>query len=128
MKAFLTKHNSQLSVNDSSRNDFLHTELAPSYGKLTSESIQAMDDELKIMIAGTMKTIANIQPENRSWDNIKSALLQNPVIEADGDPIFKADSLNKEGTNVFKTDGSPDDGIVQEVSSSIEELLVTALC
>ena len=128
MKAFLTKHNSQLSVNDSSRNDFLHTELAPSYGKLTGESIQAMDDELKIMIAGTMKTIANIQPENRSWDNIKSALLQNPVIEADGDPVFKADSLNKEGTNVFKTDGSPDDGIVQEVSSSIEELLVTALC
>lgn len=78
--------------------------------------MKELDDELQIMIAGTMKTLAKIPDQDRSWDKLMSALLQNPLMEPDGPPIFKADSLSKGDTNVFKVDGSPDSAIVREVS------------
>lgn len=120
--------NTQIRVNESSRDDFLHTDLAPSLGNLTSEAMKQMDAELKIMIAGTMKTIANIPPKDRNWDRIKSALLQNPLMEQDGPPVWRPGSLTKGGTNVFKVDGSPDSGIVREVGASNTPTCLESIC
>ncbi len=36
---------------DNTRDDFLHTGLAPSFGKLTKDSIKGMDDQLKVKIS-----------------------------------------------------------------------------
>lgn len=74
-----------------------------------------MDDNLKIMIAGTVKTIANIPPANRTWDAIMSAMLQCPLIEPSKDAVARADKLIKSGVNVFRFNGSPDAAIVKEV-------------
>lgn len=74
-----------------------------------------MDDNLKVMIAGTVKTLAEILPENRSWDAIMSAMLQCPFIEPSEDAVARADELIKSATNVFKFDAGPHASIVEEV-------------
>ncbi|KDR77776.1 hypothetical protein GALMADRAFT_210023 [Galerina marginata CBS 339.88] len=111
---------SKMDVKDDTRNDHLHLDLAPSYGpegKLTSAAIKCMDDNLKIMIAGTMKSLSALKPEDRSWANIMSTLMQNPLLEPETDAISRSDKLIKSGTNVFKFDGSPDATIVNEVQA-----------
>lgn len=107
-----------MNVKDSSRDDYLHTSLAPSYGTLTKESVKQMDDALKVMMIGTMKALAKIPPTERSWDKILSTMMQNSLIEpipGDANQISRTDRVIKSGVNVFKFDGSPDQAIVKEV-------------
>lgn len=115
-----------MDVKDSTRDDYLHTGLAPSYGTLTKESVKQMDEALKIMMIGTMKTLAKIPPTERSWDKILSSMMQNSLIEpipGDSNQVSRTDRVIKSGVNVFKVDGSPDQAIVKEVS-----YLPTLLC
>lgn len=109
----------QMDVRDASKDDFLHIGLAPSYGKLNSEAIKEMDEQLKVAIAATMKTLQKLPPAERSWDNVKAAMMNNPCLEPDGkDEIHRSDRLIKASSADFKFDGSPDASIVKEVSPS----------
>ena len=107
---------SKIKVNDKKRTDYLKFDLAPSYGNLTSESIKMMDDKLKIIISGTTRTIEKLPFEDRSWENVISALQQNTLLEPMDDGVEKSDTLVKNyGTSAFKFDGSADSSIVREV-------------
>lgn len=108
----------QMNVKDDTCNDYLHADLAPSYGTLTKDSIKQMDDELKIMITATMKELAKIPVEKRSWEEVLGAMMQNSLIEpipGDNNQVSRVDRVIKSGINVFKFDGSPNQAIVKEV-------------
>ena len=119
--------------------------LAPCFGKLTSESMKAMDDQLKVMIAGTTNSLQEntknkmkLADDNKkaaddpsrflSWEEIVSILSQNVMIETQSSPntdnppkqvdeIFKSDHYSYGGTSFFKVDGSPDQQIINEILS-----------
>ena len=105
----------QIDVSDNTRQDYLTGGLAPDYNNLDRESIKMLDDNLKVMIAGTVKAIAMIPPSKRSWDRIVSAMMQCSLLEPAGVAVQRTDSLVKSGTDVVKFDGSPDSVIVREV-------------
>ncbi|KAJ7083763.1 hypothetical protein C8R44DRAFT_991939 [Mycena epipterygia] len=108
---------SKIDVKDASRDDYLHLSLAPSFGELTSYSIKELDDQLKIMIAATMRALAKVSVQQRSWEKVLEIMMQNPLLEPEASGISRADKLVKEETNVFKVDGSPDHNIVREVET-----------
>jgi hypothetical protein len=97
----------QIDVSDNTRQDYLTVGLAPDYNNLGRKSIKMLDDNLKVMIAGTVKAIAMIPLSKRSWDRIVSAMMQCPLIEPAGVAVQRTDSLVKSGTDVVKFDGSP---------------------
>jgi hypothetical protein len=96
--------------------------LAPSFGKLSRNTLQEMDTNLKVMIAGTIK---DIQKESEKlsgnavleWDTILRIFSNNPLIELDdaSTPVFIDQLYSKKSTDYFKTDGSPDMDVVDEV-------------
>jgi hypothetical protein len=92
--------------------------LAPSYGNLTSEAIKKMDVNTKVMIGTTISMLKDMNPEDRTWDNVVSAMKSNSLLEiVDGDAIHRSDQMTKSGSHDFKFDGSPDQSTVNEVSS-----------
>lgn len=103
-----------MSVVDKTENSFLHTDLAPSYRELSKDYMKKMDDDLKIMIAGTMKILS--KTADKSWESVLGVMMQNELLEPDSSEVARADKLIKEGTSAFKTDGSADSGVVREVS------------
>ena len=105
----------QFSVKDSKSNDYLHIGIAPSYGQLTAESIKQLDDKLKIIISGTVKALGKVDPSQRTADNIEGVMMNNPLLEPDGNKVERADKIIKDGVNFFKFDGSPDRSVVEEV-------------
>ncbi|GJJ15953.1 hypothetical protein Clacol_010232 [Clathrus columnatus] len=115
---------SKIDVTDKTAKDYLHVGLAPSFGNLNSESIKGMDEKLKVMIAGTMRSLeAHSKEGELSWDGVMSVLMQNPLLEADDGKIDRSDKLIKSGTNVFKFNGSPDESIVKEVEAWFVHLI-----
>ncbi|KAI0768290.1 hypothetical protein BD413DRAFT_565130 [Trametes elegans] len=111
---------SSMNVNDSSSDDYLHCDLAPSFGKLKKESLNAMDRELKVMITGTMRSLRKAREAHSGpleWKTVMETLMQNTLIEPFENEISRSDKIIKEGTNFFKFDGSPDRSIVEEVNS-----------
>lgn len=105
---------SQIDVKqESSRNDYLRCDLAPSFGELSSETVQEIDDELKVMIFSLTKQLANLPPGERTWDHIVSLCAQSPLLEALDDRAWRSDNFIQETD--FKTDGSPDASMVKEV-------------
>jgi hypothetical protein len=112
-------------MKDATKDDYLHV-LAPSYGTLDKESIKMLDDNLKVMIAGTLRALEFRQKQGPLfWDDLLLALMQNSLLElADDGKVDRADRLIKEGTNVFKFDGSPDAAIVKEVSGAAANNMV----
>jgi len=116
----------KIDVKDNTRDDFLHTGLAPSFGTLTRDSIKGMDDELKIIIAGTNRELEKVPALDRTWDKVISVFMQNPLIEPMDTPtanIARADKLIKNDSNVFKVDREHDDGIVREVLAWFTQLI-----
>ncbi|KAJ7860052.1 hypothetical protein B0H13DRAFT_2074180 [Mycena leptocephala] len=101
---------------------YLHGELAPAYGTLTSETIKAMDDHLKLMIVDVMHALAERRKGNGnlSWDDVLSVFAerQPQTLEHYDTPIDRTDSFTKPAKlNFFKVDGSPDPTVVREVES-----------
>jgi hypothetical protein len=84
-----------------------------------------MDDELKIMIAGTMKILSKQQ--DKSWNAVLSTMMQNEFLQPDETgEVARADKLIKDNSSDFKFDGSPDANIVREVGSFILSLQQTS--
>lgn len=67
------------------------------------------------MISGTMNALKKVEPTQRTAENIESVMMNNPLLEPDGDRVERADKIIKDGVNFFKFDGSPDRSVVQEV-------------
>ena len=97
----------------------IESKLAVSYGKLNSEAIKAMDEKLKVLIAGTVRALQAIPENELSWEKVQSVFSQNPLMERVGNSeIRKTDKIIKDrGTSAFKFDGSPDAAIVREIES-----------
>lgn len=112
---------SKMDVRDETKDDYCHTQLAPSFGKLNKTNLAELDEKLKIMIAGTMKTLA--KQTDKSWPAVVAAMTQNPLLEPDATEIARADKLIKSGVSAFKFDGSPDHGICREVNTWFVNLI-----
>ena len=100
----------------------VHCDLAASYGELSSQSIKAIDDELKIMIAGSVRALNKLA--DKSWESVVACMMQNTLIEPvpDGE-VTNADKLIKEDAAYFKFDGSPDQKVINEVHSWFTKLI-----
>lgn len=94
----------------------LTTALASSFGSLDRESIKLMNDQLKIMIAGTTRTISKMPPQDRTWNQVVSTLKLNPHVEPAGDEIVREDNLIKTGWNIFRVGSSRDPVVIREVN------------
>ncbi|KAJ7839489.1 hypothetical protein B0H13DRAFT_1911236 [Mycena leptocephala] len=114
---------SKMDVHDATRDDYLHLGLAPSFGELTSSSIKDLDDELKIMIAGTMRLLATVPVQQRTWEKMLELMMQNLLLEPEVSGISRAEKLVKDETNFFKVDGSPDPNVVREVENWFIDLI-----
>lgn len=84
-------------------NDILKCDLAPAFGKLDKATIREMDDQLKVMIAGAMMQLTKVR--ERSWQDVVAAMVQNMLLEPEGDVVTRAEQLTKDGTEEFKSDG-----------------------
>ncbi|KAF3058793.1 hypothetical protein CFAM422_011910 [Trichoderma lentiforme] len=111
---------SKINPTESNSNGFLHIDLAPSFGKLNKESLQVLDDHLKIMIAGNLKFLGKV-PE-KSWNAVLGNMMQNDLLEPRDGGVFRADKF-KGSINGFKFDGSPDASIVREVQAWFNNLI-----
>ncbi|KAJ3552836.1 hypothetical protein NM688_g3944 [Phlebia brevispora] len=106
----------------------LHENLAPCYGNLTQDSLRQMDSRLKVMIAGTMRTLRSIPPSERNWDRMISAFLQNTTLEeVQRDAVDRSDCLTKGDINFFKWDPCQvDPSVVNEVQTWFSRLISDA--
>ncbi|KER00912.1 hypothetical protein AUEXF2481DRAFT_25191 [Aureobasidium subglaciale EXF-2481] len=75
------------------------------------------------MIAGTTKLMGSIDPAQRSWDKVVECCMPNSLMEPDGEAISHHDQYVKNSSHDFKVDGSPDNAIVQEVTSWFNKLI-----
>ncbi|KAK6336191.1 hypothetical protein TWF696_001754 [Orbilia brochopaga] len=102
--------------------------LAPSFGKLR-EDVKKLDDALVGIVAISTKEIEKLAPIDRTFEKMRSILLQNPAIEAWVDETgntgdyHATDALIKSSTNDFKFDGSPDSAIVEEALTFMSKLI-----
>ncbi|KAL5089976.1 hypothetical protein Trisim1_004810 [Trichoderma cf. simile WF8] len=111
---------SKINPTGSNSNEFLHIDLAPSFGKLKKESLRELDDQLKIMIAGNLKSLG--QQPDKSWDAVLGNMMYNPLLDSRNQVVSRADKF-KGSVNDFKFDGSPDASIVREVQAWFKDLI-----
>lgn len=103
--------------------------LAPSFGKLTSESAKMIDDRLKVIAAGALKTIEKMKPEDRTWSNVQGALRQCGVLEPmEAETLGPGDIFYHPGESdsklaVFQVDGSPDQEVMQQINAWFHDLV-----
>eukprot|EP00727_Mastigamoeba_balamuthi_P002888 m51a1_g12597 hypothetical protein (469) ;mRNA; f:1024-2495 len=100
--------------------------VAPSFGSLTSEAVRLMDRELVTALDVTIKTLERKVAEmgaELKWNEVLSALNNNPAIVADGAPKAESDILKFESNDWFKFDGSPDPAKIQQIQSFLTNLL-----
>jgi len=101
-----------------------HTSLAASYGNLNSESIKYLDEELKVMIAGTNRIMIKINTENPAptFQDFASAMLQNALLEQmDQEAIFRND-IKQFGSFGLAGKGV-DEKIIKSVATWFENLV-----
>ena len=79
-----------------------------------------MDVNLQVMIASTMRELRKAREETGqlSWERILQVMSQDPLVEDAGGQVDNTDELIKSSTNWFKFDGSPEQGIVEEVCAA----------
>ncbi|AGE56576.1 hypothetical protein ATCVNEJV2_275R [Acanthocystis turfacea Chlorella virus NE-JV-2] len=117
-------------INDVQTKNYITFCLAPSYGKLNKESIKSLDDNLKIMLIGTIKelqTKTDYLPAGQtlSWDDVLSVMCNNNFIQPDEDsvPIFVDQTYERESTDDFNFDGGADSSVVQEIKSWVYSVI-----
>ncbi|KAJ3480491.1 hypothetical protein NLI96_g8314 [Meripilus lineatus] len=116
---------SEIDVNDSSKDDHMHLDLAPSFGTLNKNTIRNLDESVKIMIAGTMLRLKEHREKNgpMDWATINSVLMQNSLLVCLGDEVSRSSQLSKDGDDFLKYDGSADKEVVREVPEWFADLV-----
>lgn len=90
---------------------------APLYGPLNKDTFRQLRDENQILIAAVAKTMQKIQPNDRSFDSVLAAFMQNPLAQPANDKsVARSDTFLAEATELANFDGSPNSGIVKKVS------------
>jgi len=115
-----------INVQDKSRQDYLHTDLAPGFVGLTKDSIKMMDDKLKVMIAGCNIELTKLKPEERTWNKIISVFTECPVLEPMDGPensVSRTDQLIKKGKEEFKFKRTEDKSVENEVHEWFKKLI-----
>jgi len=102
-----------MNVKEVLKQQTLHQKLAPSLGNLSKNGLQEMDDEMKIMMAGTLK-ILGVQ-EQLTWETAVATMMKNELVEIDGEEVFRTKQMIKTSDSEFKFSGDPDPNIVKEV-------------
>lgn len=107
-----------------------HCKIAPCYKHLQEgSSLKLMDDNLKIMIAGTTNKLGKLiqaAQETKTtveWAAIVEAMHSNTLLEPMDDLIHRNDKLIKQDMGYFKFDGSPSKAVVNEVHSWFVSLI-----
>ena len=86
------------------------------FGKLNKNSVKAMDENMKVMIAGTMRALRKASGNGPlTWDKVMATMSQCPVLEAADGKVDRSGHLYKDSKAWFRLDHSPREGIVQEV-------------
>ena len=115
----------KINVNDCAEEDYLHVDLAPCYGTLSKASLDEMDDNLKVMITVTMRSLHRLRGKEKrlSWENVQSTLLHNQSLElVPSSDIYRKDRFTRNDAHfrLFKFNASPDSAIIHEVSSLLQ--------
>jgi len=104
--------------------------VAPSWGKLTKDSIITMDNHLKILLAITFRNIEKFVrdngQDNLSWEKLVELMEQNVIVERKNvKELNVKESKQRDETNWFKFDGSPNevirDGVIRWIRESIQD-------
>ena len=83
-------------MRDEDNQSYLTVKLAPSFGTLTAAALKGMDESLLTMVKGVTEAINLLPPEERTWDNVVSLLMQSPFAQPKADAILRADKLIKD--------------------------------
>ncbi|QGI77199.1 hypothetical protein CEK25_003928 [Fusarium fujikuroi] len=114
---------SQVDEHLKGNSDAVIVDVGPVFGQLNEQTVGKLDENVQIMIAGMTKSIAGIPIPERTYEKILALFSQSPLVQVHGNGISKSDSLIKQSDSEFKTDGSPDDKIVQEVAAWFRRLV-----
>lgn len=75
-----------------------------------------MDKDLRAMIAGTMKLLAEIPVEKRNWNTVLAAMMDNPSIQpCDGAVIQRNDRYLSEDARFFDFESKSKSSVNREV-------------
>jgi hypothetical protein len=118
-------------VSENNKMTRCHFRVAPSWGKLTKDSIVMMDDQLKLILFATFKQIDKfVQDEGQdklTWEKLTELMEQNVMVERKTGitNLSVVQSKTRDETNWFCFDGSPDepikDGVVRWIKESIQD-------
>ncbi|KAF5632673.1 hypothetical protein F52700_6209 [Fusarium sp. NRRL 52700] len=97
--------------------DDMIVDIGPVFGELNAKTVGTLDDNLLIVIAGMTKSIAKIPVKDRTYEKTVALFSQSPLVQVEGTGVSKSDSLIKQDSAAFHTNGSPDAKIVKEVAN-----------
>nr|POE49185.1 hypothetical protein CFP56_32335 [Quercus suber] len=102
--------------------DYVNTSVAPAFGSLTSESLQHLDEELKILALEATRAIHAVPVALRSWDRIVEALTANQAIRRVSNDIHRSDTYKNVDSGLFRGDGV-NEGVKRQVYSWFVNLI-----
>jgi len=112
---------SKIKVSKGKANVYLHTDITPCFGDLNHDTLAALDDEVKIALVGTVKTLT--KQKAKSYETVVSALMQTPLLEADeASNAARSDKLIRETSSDFEFEKT-DSIIVGEAQSWFQTLI-----
>lgn len=96
----------------------LNFSLAPSFGpeEHLGKHLVKLEERLKALIAGAVSAISGLLEDQRSLENVIACFKRSPLMVADGDAIYKSDTMTKVFSQWFKGNGDVDPGVKTEVS------------
>jgi len=110
-----------IDTKDITSQDYFNYALAPSFGDLTDESFKAMDEELKVMMAGTIKVLEN-QPD-KSWKSVLATMMTNKSTIPDEEEIYNVEHYTHNTSSWFQFDHKKDQTVVNAVLTWFDNLI-----
>ncbi|OBZ69931.1 hypothetical protein A0H81_10532 [Grifola frondosa] len=103
----------------------LTTNLAPSFGELSVESVKKLDSSRQtVMIAGVNRTLALIPPAERSFDRVIKTCLQCPLLEDEQDHVVERKShFYMDNIDFFNMNNTEKGRIAESVHTWFMELI-----
>ncbi|KAJ6490003.1 hypothetical protein C8R45DRAFT_1096966 [Mycena sanguinolenta] len=93
--------------------NYLHFNLAPLFCGSPDPRANVCAS-LQAVMTETMRTLANVPPQDHSWEKVLKVMMENPFLEPDAVGFSRADKLIKEDINYFQTVSSRDDTFFKE--------------